>query len=81
MFTEGHNKLTIGSCCLSEYKKIMGKDDYEMFFPDLTTIELDTSLHKYPNVDYWIRKSYKGGWCYVVKGKENQIKKMVLLLM
>ncbi len=75
MFTEGHNKLTIGSCCLSEYKKIMGKDDYQMFFPDLTTIELDTSLHKYPNVDNWIRKSYKGGWCYVVKGKENQIKK------
>ena len=21
MFTEGHNKLTIGSCCLEEYKK------------------------------------------------------------
>ena len=24
MFTEGHNKLTIGSCCLDEYKKTMG---------------------------------------------------------
>ena len=33
MFTEGHNKLTIGSCCLAEYKKIMGKEDYEAAQP------------------------------------------------
>lgn len=74
MFNEGHNKLTIGSCCLSEYKKIMGKDDYQMFFPDLTEVSIDGSTHKYTNADQWIRKSYKGGWCYVVKGKEGQIK-------
>ena len=75
MFNEGHNKLTIGSCCLAEYKKIMGKDDYNMFFPDLTEVSIDGSIHKYTNADQWIRKSYKGGWCYVVKGKEGQIKK------
>lgn len=74
MFTEGHNKLTIGSCCLEEYKKIMGKEDYETFFPSLTDYLLDTSKHKYTTADVWIRKSYKGGWCYLVKGKENQIK-------
>lgn len=74
MFTEGHNKLTIGSCCLAEYKKIMGKEDYEMFFPSLTDIQLNKSEHRYATVDAWIRKSYKGGWCYLVKGKENQIK-------
>lgn len=74
MFTEGHNKLTIGSCCLEEYKKIMGKEDYEVFFPSLTDYLLDTSKHKYTTADVWIRKSYKGGWCYLVKGKENQIK-------
>ena len=74
MFTEGHNKLTIGSCCLEEYKKIMGKEDYETFFPSLTDYLLDESKHKYTNADAWIRKSYKGGWCYLVKGKENQIK-------
>lgn len=74
MFTEGHNKLTIGSCCLEEYKKIMGKEDYETLFPSLTDYLLDTSEHKYTNADTWIRKSYKGGWCYLVKGKENQIK-------
>ena len=74
MFTEGHNKLTIGSCCLEEYKKIIGKEDYETLFPSLTDYLLDTSKHKYTTADVWIRKSYKGGWCYLVKGKENQIK-------
>lgn len=74
MFTEGHNKLTIGSCCLEEYKKIIGKEDYEAFFPSLTDYLLDASKHKYTTADEWIRKSYKGGWCYLVKGKENQIK-------
>ena len=74
MFTEGHNKLTIGSCCLSEYRKIVGKYDYGILFPKLTDILLDPNEHKYSNVDQWIRRSYKGGWCYLVKGKENQIK-------
>ena len=74
MFTEGHNKLTIGSCCLEEYKRIMGKEDYENLFPSLTDYLLDPSKHKYTTADEWIRKSYKGGWCYLVKGKENQIK-------
>lgn len=74
MFTQGHSKLTIGSCCLAEYRRIIGKEDYKQFFPSLTDIELNDKEHKYPNVDAWIRKSYKGGWCYLVKGKENQIK-------
>lgn len=74
MFTEGHNKLTIGSCCLEEYKKIIGKEDYETLFPSLTEYVLDEKVHKYPTPDAWIRKSYKGGWCYLVKGKENKIK-------
>lgn len=75
MFTEGHNKLTIGSCCLEEYKKIIGKEDYETLFPSLTDYMLDEKVHKYPTADTWIRKSYKGGWCYLVKGKENKIKR------
>lgn len=70
-FNDGHNKLTIGSCCLSEYKKIIG-DDYQMFFPD---VSCETLVEKYgsPTVDAYIRKSYRGGWCYLVNGKENKI--------
>jgi hypothetical protein len=74
MFNEGHNKLTIGSCCLEEYKKILGKDEYDVMFPSLTDYTIDEQLYKYNNADSYIRKSYKGGWCYIVKGKENQIK-------
>ena len=73
MFQEGHNKLTIGSCCLSEYMNLMGKDDYELFHPNVYKIELDENKHKYKNAGDWLRKSYRGGWCYLVKGKENKI--------
>lgn len=73
MFDQGHNKLTIGSCCLSEYKRSVGKYDYDMWFPDLTKHELSQEYF-FKNVDNYIRNSYKGGWCYLVKGKENQLK-------
>ena len=72
MFQQGHSKLTIGACCLSEFKSMIGKVDWDNWLPDLTAIELTD--HKYPNADAWIRKSYKGGWCYVVEEKRNQIK-------
>lgn len=72
MFNEGHNNLTIGSCCLEEYKRIIGKEQYENWFPNMYEFELDTSVHSYPNAGEWIRKSYKGGWCHLVKGKQNR---------
>ena len=73
MFKAGHNKLTIGSCCLSEYKSIVSKELYELQFPDVYNMYLNPDEHKYNNVGEWIRHSYKGGWCYLVKGKENKI--------
>ena len=73
MFEQGHNKITIGSCCLEEYKNIIGKKEYARIFPNLYDIPLQ-SQHEATNVGEWLRHSYKGGWCYLVKGKENQIK-------
>lgn len=73
MFDEGHNKLTIGSCCLGEYKAIVGKAFFEEYLPDLTEVWINKKQHTYTNADQWIRKTYKGGWCYLVKGKENKI--------
>lgn len=69
MFSEGHNKLTIGACCLSEYKMLCKTStknllDYQEMFPDLQAYRLDES-YGYGNAGDWIRKSYKGGWCYV----------------
>lgn len=72
MFDEGHEKLTIGSCCLEEYKRIMGEQDYNMFFPDMTEFAIE-EIYSYPNADEYIRRSYRGGWCYLVKGKEGKV--------
>lgn len=71
MFGEGHRKLTIGSCCLDEYRhgKTIG-EDYKNFFPDLYQIPLDPEVYGSSTAGEWIHKSYKGGWCYLVKGKE-----------
>lgn len=73
MFMDGHNKLTIGSCCLEEYKRIVGKEDYATLFPNMYELSLDKDIHKYSTAGEWIRRSYRGGWCYLVKGKENTI--------
>ena len=73
MFSEGHTKLTIGSCCLAEYKKIIGKDDYNTFFPNIYELSIDESKHRYKTAGEWVRKAYKGGWCYLVKGKEGRM--------
>lgn len=79
MFNDGHNRLTIGSCCLSEFKQMHKYSDlnymkYEDVYPDLESIPLSEQYGS-TNVDAYIRKSYKGGWCYLVKGKENKIKR------
>lgn len=73
MYNEGHNKLTIGSCCLSEFKTLTGIKLYKNLFPDLTEISIPKE-YTYNTADAYIRKSYRGGWCYYVHGKENQIK-------
>ena len=72
MFDEGHKKLTIGSCCLAEYKALVGKKLYAEYFPNLYEIPIDEKLYGSPNAGEYIRKSYRGGWCYLVKGKEKK---------
>ena len=73
MFSDGNNKLTIGACCLSQFKKIITKKVYDSLFPDLTEYYLPLTVYHNQTADEWIRKSYRGGWCYLVKGKENKI--------
>lgn len=71
MFSEGHNKLTIGSCCLAEYKKM--QLEYNTLFPNLYDYGIDPELYGSKNIGEYIRKSYKGGWCYVAKGKQGKV--------
>lgn len=72
MFAQGHDQLTIGSCCLTEYKKSVGKYEFKQLFPKLEEIILDPEEYGSSNADEYIRNSYKGGWCYLVRGAENK---------
>lgn len=76
MFSRGYNKMTIASCCKKIFEKTefyYDRDYFNALFPDLRKIKLDKTRYGSDDVDEYIRKSYKGGWCYVVKGKEQKI--------
>ena len=73
MFKDGHTKLTIGACCFAEFKRGYSKEDYETFFPDMVQYSIDETKYNELNADAYIRHSYRGGWCYLVKGKESRI--------
>jgi hypothetical protein len=72
MQEQGHDKLTIGSCCLEEFKGTIHKDEWDKFFPNLYDISID-SKYGASNAGEYIKRSYRGGWCYVVKGKEAKM--------
>ncbi len=74
MYKEGNDKLTIGACCLSQYKK-MHFGEFDKMFPNLYDIEIDGRLYGSNNAGDYIRRSYRGGWCYLVRGKEGKIYK------
>lgn len=82
MFEEGHTSLTIGSCCLSEYKNICKTSsspslplEYEEMFPNLYSVSIDKALYGQDNAGEYIRRSYRGGWCYAVPAKTGQVKR------
>ncbi len=73
MFTEGHKKLTIGSCCLSEFKRLIGGKYYDEICPNIYEIEINEKRYGSKNAGEYIRKAYRGGWCYLARGKEHKI--------
>ena len=75
MYKEGHSKLTIGSCCLDEFKKSFTKSEYEDFFPNLYDFPIDEKIYGDSTAGDYIRKAYRGGWCYLARGKENKVYK------
>ena len=72
-FSEGHKNLTIGSCCLSEYKHIITNDNFKEMFPNIYEIELDADQYGAQNAGEYVRKSYRGGWTYLVPEKANKV--------
>lgn len=72
MFSEGHKNLTIGSCCLSEYKRLTGRTVYAEQFPNIYEIDIDEAYGA-ANAGEYVKKSYRGGWCYVVEEKKEKL--------
>jgi len=70
---EGLDKMTIGACCLSQYKEMnfFDNEDYRFTFPDL--YEVQCPIEGFENADEYIRKSYHGGWCYVKPDRANKL--------
>ena len=73
MFNQKHKKLTIGSCCLAEFKRTLSNTTYTEWFPNLYDYPLDKDIYGSDSIGAYVRKSYRGGWCYLVRGKEKKI--------
>lgn len=75
LYKVGFDRLTIGSCCLYEFKnRIVGPDFYKAMFPNLQeSYKLDPDLYGYDTAERYIRRAYRGGWCYVVPEKAGKI--------
>lgn len=64
---QGLTKMTIGSCALAEYKKIIGKRNFDRFYPT-------------PKYHDDVKQSYRGGFTYLnPKFKEKTIKNGIVL--
>lgn len=79
MYSQGHTGLTIGACCLDEYKnKSCPFLDFDKSLPNLYELPEQESRQQFKdtfgsdNYGEYIRKSYRGGWCYVVDEKKGK---------
>lgn len=76
LHNQGLTKSTIGSNCMMIYKNLCGGHiPFMEQFPDLSEIGIDKNLYGSETADAYIRKSYKGGWCYLVPAKANRLYK------
>ena len=57
-YDEGLDQMTMAMDAMTKYKEMIGKDTYDFYYP-VISIEEDT----------FIRKSYKGGWTFCLKGQ------------
>lgn len=65
-------ELTIGACCMKIYKKLTG-DLFEAKYPNVYTIPLDPEVFHFSNAGEYIRRGYRGAWCYGIPEKLRRI--------
>lgn len=73
MYKEGHDKLTIGSCCLAEFKDGFRYNEYKGLFPNVYEIKIKKAVLGADSVGAYIRRAYRGGWCYLVPEKAGKV--------
>ena len=76
MHKQHHNEVTIGSCCMDEFRTIQyleTEEEFRSVFPDLTEIKIDKEQFGSDTAEEYIRKSYRGGWCYLVPEKAGKV--------
>ena len=71
MYQQGHTSLTIGSCCLQEYKNTSFLYDFDKSLPNLYEIDIPKDEFGSGTIGDYIRASYRGGLCYAVDGKKK----------
>ena len=65
MFQNGNDRMTIGACCFADFKSQFEKREYWELFPNLKDFKISEDIYGAPDADTYIRKSYRGGWCYL----------------
>lgn len=70
-FAEGHTKTTIGACCMAEWESTQDLSDLGAKYPLLVGNPFPGD--GYADYDAFIRRAYRGGWCYLAEGKANRI--------
>ena len=67
MYSQGLDRMTIGSCALNEYKNLVGKDEFKRWFPT-------------PEYHEDVKQSYRGGFTYLnPEYKSKPVKEGVVL--
>lgn len=80
MYKEKHNKITIGACCMEEFKNMHEKSEFYRLFPDIRNLPLHYDYTGYNNLYEYILKSYHGGWCYVNPNTRSRVIKNGMVL-
>ena len=70
LFKFGLDKMTIGSCCISEYSNLLKDAGDEYLWKNLILakhekVEIDQEEYEADNLDTYCRQAYRGGMCYV----------------
>lgn len=73
MFEQGHTQLTIGSCCIKEFKHEFTKTQWDTLFPNLYELKINEDEYGSESIGEYIHNSYHGGWCYVKEDRQSKV--------